>query len=147
MNSSSSNACESCDAKVLPARVETCPSLTAMLYSIFCSVLLAFFLVSPVFPSNAGSAQEKEKSPSTEDGKLIVETKCQGCHGLDLITKSNHTLDEWRAIVDQMISNGASVEDDELESVVQYLARNFGPAKPSKKNEERKKNEEKKKNE
>jgi mono/diheme cytochrome c family protein len=118
-----------------------------MLYSIFCSVLLAFFLVSPVFPSNAGSAQEKEKSPSTEDGKLIVETKCQGCHGLDLITKSNHTLDEWRAIVDQMISNGASVEDDELESVVQYLARNFGPAKPSKKNEERKKNEEKKKNE
>jgi virginiamycin B lyase len=64
-------------------------------------------------------------------GKEVVEAACDGCHGLDQIIGRAWSADKWRSVVKSMIDKGAVLSDDELKTVVDYLAANFGetPAK------------------
>src|SRR5882672_6345941 len=63
--------------------------------------------------------------------KAIVEHECAGCHVLKVVTSKRASKEQWSVLVDQMISRGADVRDEEIETVVDYLAKNFGPAKGS----------------
>jgi competence ComEA-like helix-hairpin-helix protein len=71
--------------------------------------------------------------PSLPPGKAkaIVEHECAGCHVLKVVTLKRASKEQWSVLVDQMISRGADVPDEEIETVVDYLAKNFGPAKGS----------------
>jgi hypothetical protein len=60
-------------------------------------------------------------------GKTIVQRECVGCHVLKVVTSKRASKEQWSALVDQMISRGADVPDEEIETVVDYLTRNFGP--------------------
>jgi competence ComEA-like helix-hairpin-helix protein len=62
-------------------------------------------------------------------GKDIVQQHCVGCHALKVVTSKRATKQQWSSLVDQMVSRGAEVDDDDIESVVEYLATNFGPLK------------------
>jgi hypothetical protein len=64
-------------------------------------------------------------------GKAIVQRDCAGCHALKVITSKRATREQWSALVDQMVSRGADVPDEEIETVVEYLNKNFGTAKKS----------------
>ena len=59
------------------------------------------------------------------DGKAIVQRACVGCHTLKVVTTKRATPEQWSAVVNQMISRGAEVEDDEIETLVAYLSKNF----------------------
>lgn len=59
------------------------------------------------------------------DGQAIVQRACVGCHTLKVVTSKRATPQQWSAVVDQMISRGAEVEDDEIETLVAYLTKNF----------------------
>src|SRR5579862_2649188 len=59
------------------------------------------------------------------DGKAIVQRACVGCHALKVVTSKRATPQQWSTVVDQMISRGAEVEDDEIEPLVAYLSKNF----------------------
>lgn len=61
-------------------------------------------------------------------GKPIVERACAGCHALKAVTSKRATQEQWASLVDQMITRGADLSDDEIETVVAYLSKNFGPA-------------------
>jgi competence ComEA-like helix-hairpin-helix protein len=61
--------------------------------------------------------------------KPIVQQHCGGCHAMKVVTSKRASKQQWASIVDQMISRGAEVDDDDIESVVEYLAANFAPAK------------------
>jgi hypothetical protein len=63
------------------------------------------------------------------DAKEIVEQQCGGCHALKVVTSKKATRDQWRVLVDQMVGRGADVPDDKIETLINYLATNFGPAK------------------
>ena len=63
-------------------------------------------------------------------GKEIVEGACDGCHGLDQIMGRTWSAEKWRDVVKKMVDKGASLSDDEFKTVVDYLAANFGEAKP-----------------
>jgi len=65
-------------------------------------------------------------------GKAIIQKSCVGCHSLKVVTSKQATHDEWAALVDQMISKGADVSDDNIEVVVQYLAAHYSSAKDQK---------------
>jgi mono/diheme cytochrome c family protein len=69
-------------------------------------------------------------SPAAAEGpgKQLMDANCAQCHALTFVTNARHTRDEWRAIVDDMISRGASLDGDEVDVVVQYLADAYGPA-------------------
>lgn len=63
------------------------------------------------------------------EGKKVVERICNQCHSPENYTRTKHTEDEWETIVDNMVERGATGTDNEFETVVLYLARNFGKVK------------------
>jgi competence protein ComEA len=62
------------------------------------------------------------------DGQAIVQQKCANCHALKVITAKKASKQQWSTIIDQMITRGADVSDDDIEILVDYLTKNFGPA-------------------
>ncbi|MGY8813817.1 MAG: c-type cytochrome [Gammaproteobacteria bacterium] len=60
------------------------------------------------------------------EGRDIVEDVCSSCHSLLNITDSKRTPAQWQYVVSQMISQGAPLEEYEIETVVSYLSKNFG---------------------
>jgi cytochrome c553 len=73
----------------------------------------------------SGTAIAADKLPPGE-GKRIVETVCSSCHPTDVVTSKSYSRERWRAVVEAMISEGASLTKAEAAQVVEYLARNFG---------------------
>ena len=61
-------------------------------------------------------------------GQAIVQQKCASCHALKVITAKKASRQQWSTTVDQMITRGADVSDDDVETLLDYLAKNFGPA-------------------
>jgi mono/diheme cytochrome c family protein len=61
------------------------------------------------------------------DAHDIVAKACTQCHVGAQVTSQHKTADQWADTVNQMISNGAQVSDDDFDKVVAYLAKNFGP--------------------
>jgi competence protein ComEA len=66
-------------------------------------------------------------------GKELVENTCGSCHGLDVVVAQHASKDGWASIVDYMVSRGASGTPAEIQTIVEYLAKNF-PAAATKTN-------------
>ena len=62
-------------------------------------------------------------------GKDLLQMICADCHGLDVITAQRATKDGWASIVDSMVSRGANGTKEQLDTIIDYLAKNFGPDK------------------
>ncbi|HEX3738111.1 MAG TPA: helix-hairpin-helix domain-containing protein [Terriglobales bacterium] len=60
------------------------------------------------------------------EGKPIVERMCSSCHALKVVTSKRASPEQWAQLVDQMVSRGAEGTDEEIETVVEYLSKNFG---------------------
>ena len=59
-------------------------------------------------------------------GKETLENTCTECHGLDRILDALRTREHWQKIAVEMRSKGATMTDDELKTLVDYLFQNFG---------------------
>ncbi|MBI4444007.1 MAG: helix-hairpin-helix domain-containing protein [Acidobacteria bacterium] len=77
----------------------------------------------------AHSQTPVESSLPEGKGKELVESVCAQCHGLRETISLRKTAEEWRAIVNDMVSQGTPLLDDEIDVVAEYLAKNFGPGK------------------
>jgi mono/diheme cytochrome c family protein len=84
-------------------------------------------LLTTVLLLLAASANASTLPPGK--GKAIVQRTCISCHALKVVTAKRASKAQWSALVDQMISRGADLNDDEVEIIVDYLARNFGTTK------------------
>jgi competence protein ComEA len=60
-------------------------------------------------------------------GKDILVNTCSGCHLLSVVTVQRKTEDQWTDSVIEMRGRGAQASDDDLVTLVAYLAKNFGP--------------------
>jgi cytochrome c5 len=58
-------------------------------------------------------------------GKNLVESQCASCHGLDQVAQHKDTKDGWSTLVDFMVSRGMAATDEEVKTMVDYLAKNF----------------------
>jgi cytochrome c5 len=65
------------------------------------------------------------------DGKKILQTACTACHGLDGVTSLHQDKAAWEGLISSMVSNGAQVDTKDFPVLVDYLTKNFGPAKPA----------------
>jgi mono/diheme cytochrome c family protein len=81
-----------------------------------------------------GAAPATPAAPASQDsagadaaGKALVDEKCAACHGLDLITAKQSNKVEWTAILDRMKSYGASLDDKQTSTLLDYLLKNYGP--------------------
>jgi hypothetical protein len=79
-------------------------------------------------PSAAAPSQPKPQIELPDgDGKAIAMEDCQACHKLTNLTKAHKSLDDWRDTVQTMMDRGANVSQDKVDTLLHYLAKNFGP--------------------
>jgi mono/diheme cytochrome c family protein len=58
--------------------------------------------------------------------KPLVEGGCALCHGLDRVAATKRSKAEWQTIVSRMVYFGSPISGDQVSSVVDYLAANYG---------------------
>src|ERR1700676_5526379 len=70
-------------------------------------------------------AQDNSSLPEGPEKELVLKA-CTGCHGADVATNAAMDKNGWLGIVNQMIAAGAKIKKEDIPSIVNYLARNFG---------------------
>jgi len=84
--------------------------------------------VALVAASGPAKAQGPGGNPFPEgEGREIVAVACTQCHGPNAFTPIRENAQAWRYQVYDMILRGAQIKPDEMDKVVNYLAKNFGP--------------------
>jgi cytochrome c5 len=68
-------------------------------------------------------------------GQELVEEICSFCHGLAKLKGQEYTRDQWENVTKGMIFEGAPVTEEEYSLILDYLAKNFGPASEQAKEE------------
>jgi competence protein ComEA len=83
-----------------------------------------FALCLFLFLSVAGFAQaDLPDGP----GKAATLRVCGKCHSPEQAVSLHQSRDDWEETVEKMVKLGARGSDDDFESVLTYLARNYGP--------------------
>src|SRR4051794_35950638 len=72
-----------------------------------------------------GPAPQATQTLPAGDAKTIVETACTTCHAATMITSAGHTRDDWKLLVERMVSAGADVPQNQMAMVTDYLTKNF----------------------
>ena len=88
-------------------------------------ILAVPVLVSSVFQLAQAPMAQAQDLPEGK-GKDVVEEVCGACHGTDLVSSRRATKEGWSYIVDDMVSRGASATNDQIKTINDYLAKNFG---------------------
>ena len=55
------------------------------------------------------------------NGKEIMESRCGSCHGLERVAKASKDRAGWQSTITRMISNGATLNAEEKEALIDYL--------------------------
>lgn len=66
----------------------------------------------------------------TGEGRALVLQSCVKCHDLKKTVAARKTLEGWRRTVNEMVRLGASLDRSDAETIINYLAKSFGPDKP-----------------
>src|SRR5215469_2916124 len=60
---------------------------------------------------------------SDPEANRLMERACTRCHGLDRVQDTRNSVDGWRVTLVDMRERGARLSDEELERLVEWLAR------------------------
>jgi competence protein ComEA len=81
----------------------------------------------PNSPPAAGAAAPAVLAPLPPGtGKELVEARCVTCHDLLRIVAARRQKTDWDAIVANMVNRGATASPEERQTIVAYLATQFG---------------------
>jgi mono/diheme cytochrome c family protein len=80
----------------------------------------------PSLPPAAGAPAPVVASLPAGAGKDLVESRCVTCHDLLRIVAARRPRSDWDAIVANMINRGAAATPDERQTIISYLATQFG---------------------
>ncbi|MCZ6751553.1 MAG: hypothetical protein O7E51_06970 [Acidobacteria bacterium] len=72
-------------------------------------------------------AQSDPNALPEGDGKELVAAACTQCHSLSPIRMLRDGREGWKEMVHEMVLRGAQLGPEEADTVIRYLARNFGP--------------------
>jgi competence protein ComEA len=73
------------------------------------------------------AADEKDASLLPDgEGKALVGRVCIDCHGSGNFRRARLTRDQWEESVADMVDRGAKASDEEVNTIVAYLEKNFG---------------------
>jgi len=86
---------------------------------------IAALAISAVGPAHAQGAPPRALPPG--EGRDLLATACSQCHVLNIIMSMREGPAGWRRHVYNMVTRGAQLTSPEAETVIAYLAANFGP--------------------
>jgi hypothetical protein len=90
--------------------------------------LALFLFASIIFASaQAPSAPGKPLPPGPMQAK--VKAACTSCHNATRITEQHFTREQWSTQLEKMEGLGAVIPDEDRDGFLNYLTKNFGPAK------------------
>jgi len=72
-------------------------------------------------------AQGDPELPAGEGRDALVQA-CSRCHAIGLVTSKPRTSEEWTTTIGRMISLGAVLAPEQVETIHRYLSRHFGTA-------------------
>ncbi len=75
--------------------------------------------------SAQGRSKQATKPMPEGPEKALVEDACTACHPITMITSTGHTPDDWKLLVERMVSAGAEIPKDKMAAVTAYLAKGF----------------------
>src|SRR5258705_592715 len=61
-------------------------------------------------------------------GKDLTLQLCGNCHDANIVQAHRQSRDEWIATIQKMMAVGAEGTQEQVTAVLEYLAKNFGPA-------------------
>ena len=79
-----------------------------------------------LFPLLFSLPAQPQELPEAK-GKDLYEKICGACHGTDVVFKIRTSKEKWKDTVDEMASRGAEGTDEQLDIIIDYLAKCFGP--------------------
>jgi|GEM_PF-3431765 len=88
---------------------------------------------APATAPGGGAAAEPDPAAAKMPdgaGKQEVTTLCAGCHSLARIVSRHQTKAQWQDTLSSMQDNGLSATPQQLAAILDYLTKNYGPAKP-----------------
>jgi competence protein ComEA len=89
-------------------------------------------LISSIFfcilPAAHGQNQlvEAQDLPDAK-GKDVVQKVCSVCHEPTAVGRFRKSKEGWQMVIDDMVTRGADASDQEFDTVIDYLAKCFGP--------------------
>ena len=87
---------------------------------------IVFLLVTPLLAFLQDTEIELVEAMPEDEGKELVTSLCVGCHSLGSVVSNGKSEEQWRDTINNMISRGAQIFDDEAETILIYLARHYG---------------------
>lgn len=78
-------------------------------------------------PPDAAKQEAAKRSLPPGPGRDELIRACSGCHLLTVVTSQRKSESDWTDTVIEMRSRGANASDEDLEKIVEYLAKNYGP--------------------
>ena len=71
-------------------------------------------------------------APPSGPGLDLINQRCIFCHNTAQIFSQHKSPGAWSATVEQMANRGAEVSPEEMKTIVDYLAKNYGaPSAPA----------------
>jgi mono/diheme cytochrome c family protein len=88
------------------------------------AVLLAITIVSAC--SQSAAPEPTTQPPAApSNGETLLNARCTGCHGVDLVTSATKSAEEWTSTIERMIDKGATLSTEEAKALAEYLAQTF----------------------
>ena len=78
------------------------------------------------FGLNVGQTASVQPDSNDTEAKKVLEAACTSCHDLDLVTTQKLSKADWSSVVDSMVAKGASMADNDITVLVDYLAKIYG---------------------
>jgi mono/diheme cytochrome c family protein len=104
-------------------KIET---MNKRMISLICGLLL--IVLAGTFLASCGTSSTPaatSSAGSASDGQALMQTRCSVCHSTDRITSAHKTADQWKTTVGRMINNGAQINSQEEQVLIDYLAQNY----------------------
>lgn len=59
--------------------------------------------------------------------KKLMERICGHCHKVEIVTSRRLTRERWQETIQAMVDKGAEGTEDEFNTILDYLAKYYGP--------------------
>lgn len=103
-------------------------SRVAVCLLLACAFVVGFAAISSSQAQQQSSAASN--SPDADGAKAVTQFCAGVCHGADHFAFTKKTPEQWRITVLQMVSNGAQLFPEDIDTVTKYLSTNLATDRP-----------------
>ncbi|MDI6770867.1 MAG: hypothetical protein QMD04_14495 [Anaerolineales bacterium] len=76
-------------------------------------------------PPSATAPTDSQPTTNTFDGQTLLQERCTVCHSLERVASKHKTADQWKTTVGRMVGEGAHLDAQEQQTLIDYLAQTY----------------------